>query len=501
MSAEARFALDASRLPRPILGDHPEWVELHDFAWQVAARNVKQSRGRWHLDTAWCSGAEEALNYQWVWDTCFSALYARYSGGALPSVESLDLFYEYQGDDGFISMTYDFTTGEEPYPGRINPPLFAWVEWEYYASTGDSSRFANVVPTIERLMAWIQANRTSVATGSYGPNASESDQETPLYWFADCGSSGMDDSPRTPRLAEAGRFYNWIDLSCQMALSFDRLARMHRVLGDESAAAHWHTRARRVGERINAAMWSPRSRFYHDVGLPRRLVSTKTVAGFWPLLAGICPAARIESLVEHLLDEREFNRPMPVPSLSADDPNYSEEGHYWVGGVWAPTNYMVTRGLALTGQGDLAHSIASKYIHGLCRTWREVEPHTLWESYAPEAHAPGLRPYDDSRVKPDFCGWSAIGPIAMLIENIIGIEAQLDADAIRWDIRLTEEHGVEQLWLGDTCLRLVAAKRAASDSPVEIDACSSRSVSLTLRCAGREQVCLLQPDTPVHLVI
>ena len=83
---------------------------------------------------------------------------------SIPSVwGSYDIFYQLQRDDGYISMTYDFDTGKEPYPDRINPPLFAWGEWEYYRSTGDASRFTHAVPHIEKLMDWIDLPGTNLA--------------------------------------------------------------------------------------------------------------------------------------------------------------------------------------------------------------------------------------------------------------------------------------------------------------------------------------------------
>ena len=48
------------------------------------------------MDAAW----DPERNYQWVWDTCFMALYCRYCAAQYPGVESLDNSYELQRDDG-----------------------------------------------------------------------------------------------------------------------------------------------------------------------------------------------------------------------------------------------------------------------------------------------------------------------------------------------------------------------------------------------------------------
>jgi len=501
VSEEIVHGVDLRRVPQPILGAHPEWADLHHFAWRLAAHHIRDSRGRRHMDAAW----DPSRNYQWVWDTCFMTLYCRYAADQYPGIESLDNFYELQREDGYISMTYDLNTGTEPWPERINPPLFAWVEWEYYRATGDASRFPRVVPHIERLMDWIDANRRNAPHLRLGesrelPFGEESREFYRLYYFKDCGSSGMDDSPRTPRVAEAGQFFDWIDLSSQMALSFRMLARMHSVLGDEQKAAHWRERAGQVAALINSELWCERTRFYHDRTIPRNFVAHKTAAGFWPVLAGICAPQRLDALVEHLRDEREFNRPTPVPTLSADDPNYSPEGTYWVGGVWAPTNYMITRGLMLAGRGDVAHDIAMRYLAALGRTRAAVEPHTLWECYSPEADLPGLAAYTGARVKPDFVGWTGLGPIAMLIENVIGLDVNAPEGRVHWAIRLTEEHGIRRLPVGvGAKADLHCAARTSAEEPAQVTVRSDAALTVHVRCGGRRAAIHVPEGSEAHV--
>lgn len=488
-------AVDLSKVPQPILADHPEWVDLYHFAWSLAAKHIRRSRGRLHMDVGW--GTEH--NYQWVWDSCFMALFCRYGNGEFPGMASLDNFYDLQREDGYISMTYDMDSGEEPWPDRINPPLFAWVEWEYYRQTGDSSRFARVVVPIEKLMSWIDANRRNRphrrmrATDSPPEGLGESTDTYRLYFFEDGGSSGMDDSPRAPRIPEAGQVFDWVDLSSQMALSSRMLGRMHAVLGNVEKSKYWEARACALGEIINAELWAERTRFYHDRYLPKNFLGHKTVAGFWPILAGICSRDRLNALVEHLLDEREFNRPTLIPSLSADDVNYSPQGRYWCGGVWAPTNYMITRGLMLAGRGDIAHDIALRYVGALARTYEAVSPHTLWEAYSPEEDKPAMAPYLDELVRQDFVGWTGLGPIAMLIENVIGVDVCAPERKIVWTIRRTERHGVRNLGIGDGVVDLICAPREGIESPANIEICSTVPWTAVLRRGSVEKIISLAP--------
>jgi len=487
--------IDSSKLPEPILENHPEWVDLYYKAWELCADHIKTlDDGRAYIDNAW----DPSRNYQWVWDSCFISLYSRYASQQFPCMGGVDILYSLQRDDGYIAMNYDFDKMVEPWPDpdRINPPIFAWVEWEYYLSTGDSSRFKRVVGHIEKLMEWIDNNRRTVSHREFANqhlnegDRQSSDADTPFYYFRDTGSSGLDDAPRAPRIPEVGQYYDWIDLSSQMALSFRMLSNINSVINDKDKASYWTLRAEELGAAINKCLWSDNTRFYHDRAVSFNLCTTKTVASFWPILAGICDNYRLDSLVDHLLDEREFNRHTPVPAVSADDPNYNPLGGYIASGTWAPTNYMITKGLVDQDRGDIAHMIAMKYIGVISRTYLNFKPHTIWEGYCNEEDRPCGIPYTDKLAGPDWVGWSALGPIAMLIENVIGINIDVPKRQVKWEIRLLEEHGVKNLNLGKLGhISLLCRSRSSIKDSAEVIILADRDITVQIKCGNRiEQI-------------
>jgi neutral trehalase len=61
------------------------------------------------------------------------------------------------------------------------------------------------------------------------------------------------------------------------------------------------------------------------------------------LWAGIPAAGRAKRLVGTLRDPKRFWRALPVPSVSADSPAYSDD--MWRGPVWVNHNYLVIEGL------------------------------------------------------------------------------------------------------------------------------------------------------------
>lgn len=441
--------------PTPHVASHPEWTDLTLFTWKKAHENLRldpDNPARNHMDLRW----KEDRDYQWMWDSCFMSLFGRYAPDVLPCMGSMDLFYQLQDDSGFIGMSYDFDCGIERWPGRINPPLFPWAEYAYWQTTGDASRLPSVLPHLLRHFSWLELNRKNaphrsrLATDSPEDGQGESKNNYQLYWFEDGGSSGMDDSPRTPRLPEAGRFYDWIDLSSQMAFGYRLLAEMMEHMGDLPGATECRQRFESIKQLVNRELWCERTQFYHDRIIPSQWVSSKTAAGFWPMLAGISEPHHVRGLVQHLQNPDTFGGFIPVPSLSRDDPNFAPEGVYWRGSVWAPINYMVFSGLQQSGMEELCHELACRYLLALSEIFRNYTPSTLWECLAPDDYRPALTPYTREIVRPDFVGWSGLGPTAIFIEHVLGIKVAMARREITWRLHLKEDHGIDALRTGPT---------------------------------------------------
>jgi len=189
------------------------------------------------------------------------------------------------------------------------------------------------------------------------------------------------------------------------------------------------------------------------------------------------PPARLAPFLAHLEDPRAFKRPHRIPSLAADHPDYVPSGGYWRGSVWAPTTYMVLRGLAEVGRDALAHEIGRNHLEEVVAVFQKTG--TLYENYAPESAAPG------TPAKPDFVGWTGLPPIAVLLEYVFGLRPDAPARRLRWDLRLTEAHGVRRYPLGpNVSIDLHCPARRASSDPPRIEAQASAPVELEIRWAG-----------------
>jgi len=144
-----------------------------------------------------------------------------------------------------------------------------------------------------------------------------------------------------------------------------------------------------------------------------------------------------------------FNRPHRVPTLAANEPGYRSTGDYWLGSVWAPTNTMVIRGLEASGYGSLARDIGQNHLDQVARVFEKTG--TIWENYMPDTAKPG------QPAKPDFAGWSALGPILYLLEFQIGLQPNAVSNELRWALAPNTRHGCERFRFNGHVTTLIAA--------------------------------------------
>ena len=438
------FEKNKSKLPQPILEDNNELVKLYWKAWELAFKHFKKPPEGSPFVSNYIDEAFSPSIFQW--DTIFMIMFARYGNSVFPAIQSLDNFYSRQYENGYICREIQETSGQDfVYEGRentINPPLFTWAEIETYKLTGDKSRFASVLPPLEKYAEWLERYRRKENT------------KHNLYWQTGLGS-GMDNSPRSGSA--------WVCMSSQMKMFYDGLAFIASELGEKGKADRYNSKAKDIGERINKFMWNEDDGLYYDLDDEGNQVKVKTIASFWPMLAGLCDSHKAEKLLANLKDPKRFWRVVPFPSLSADDKDYKPQGEYWLGGVWAPTDVMVIKGLDKFSFNDnygYAHAFrefatyaTQQYLEAMYEVYKRTG--TIWENYSPEFFMRGLP------AQSDFVGWSGCGPIMLLIENIIGIHADASKNEIVWYLNRIDKQGIKNLRFGKITTTLIAQKREA----------------------------------------
>jgi hypothetical protein len=485
------FATTRDQLPAPIYDENTNWVAMYWKAWELAFRNFHEpARGSGYVSQF----IDAAFNQNiFQWDTCFLTMFCNYAHPLVPGIGSLDNFYRKQYPDGEIAREIDRTTGATFGPWRnterkplftrwgwsgspadvvyrdrnapaqppfltldaLNHPIFSWAEREYFRITGDNQRLALVY---EPLVRYYRALQEYIRQGNG------------LY-MTDWAS--MDNSPRNPHLAKGGCA---VDTSSQMVMFADDLALFARILSKAEEAVRFKRDAAETAARINERMWDPAKKFYFDLTWEGTRAPVKTIAGFWPLIAGIPSKEQAGSLAAELKNTNTFHRLHRVPTLAADQPGYVPHGGYWCGAVWAPTDTMVIRGLERYGQHTLARDIALNHLGCIGEVFASTG--TLWENYAPDALAPG------KPAMKDFVGWTGIGPIVYLLEFAIGLKPDAQANALAWNLSSTNRLGCQRYRFAGHVVDLVATP---SGGRWDLHVRSDAEFTLRLTVAGREQ--------------
>ena len=419
-----------AELPIPVLPDRPLWEEMYWRAWELAWAHLRRPTAESGFVSNYIEPAYN--NHLFMWNCAFMTQFGLYGRHLFPFMGTLDNFYAKQHDDGFICREIDAQSGQDffhPYdPNGTGPNILAWAEWRYFRMTGDDGRLAQIFHPLLAYHQWSHRHRT-------WPSG--------LYWATGM-SSGMDNQPRVPDSQHHHRHWSWVDATMQAALNCYILSQMATQLGETELSLSLNEERSSLVQLINSYMWNNETKFYQDVDGNGRFSRVKSIGAYWALLdKGIVPEDRLVEFIQPLRENWAFKLDHCIPSQSADSEGYNQAGNLWRGGVWANTNYMVLKGLRNISQRALAHEIAINHLSNIASVYQHTD--TFWEYYMPESPEPG------ENAKPDFVGITGLTPIAILLEDVIGISVDWPQRRVFWDKRLdtTQEYGVRNYPLGN----------------------------------------------------
>jgi len=300
-----------------------------------------------------------------TWDSLFHALGLQHNVPHL-AFDTIRTLTSRQSADGAIPLL--ITPGMPTDSHTVHPPLLAWVITHLCERTMQIEFLDQMYPRLVRYADWFSDNRRH-DNGLYG-------------WRLDTQSqthrgqeSGMGDSPRFDSAAHLTA----VDLSSYMACEFFSLEKIARCLDKSADAQHWRQRRMETAELLNTLLWDDEDRFYYDLDEYGEFIRVKTTAGFTPLLGLVPDRDRAEAMRVHLMNANRFWSPVPVCSVSQDEPTFS--GERWRGSAHCSVNILIYYGLLAYGFLPEARRLARATLTEIMRGY--LQSGCMYEHYDP----------------------------------------------------------------------------------------------------------------------
>lgn len=152
------------------------------------------------------------------------------------------------------------------------------------------------------------------------------------------------------------------------------LGEVFALLGDDERADSWKARAEERAVTMRERMWRDGCGFFFDYDLEKQSNDTNpSLAGFFPLWAGLATDAQAERMVESWLPRFEHDGGL-VTTLD------QQAGRQWAfPNGWAPLQWLVVEGLDRYGYRQDANRIRAKWITNCATIFERTG--AMWEKY------------------------------------------------------------------------------------------------------------------------
>ena len=339
--------------------------------------------------------------FQWFWDSAFHAIALLHVDPEL-SKQELRCLMQGAQPDGFIAhmllwereahahwveREYSIRLGHSYYTATIQPPVVARAVERIFEATGDTAFVREMLPPMVRFFDWLARVRDPDNDG--------------LVAVIQPDESGLDASPKydkamgipyeppadtlptlrrsMKRLFDAYRdaapeaqplldvfLFEDVMMNSIYADGLRALAKLSRAVGAPDAD-RFERESKRTQNALMSKCWDEEAGVFWDLsGKAEEPAKVLTFTSLFPLILPDLDARVAKRLVhEHLLNEREFWLPYPVPSVAANEVSFDpawQTKTTWRGPTWVNVNWYLYWGLRAHGFDDIASELARRTV-------------------------------------------------------------------------------------------------------------------------------------------
>jgi len=371
------------------LAGHSENREIWDalqsvFAWNTIYDPIN-NRIFTPVSRSWCEGHDFVL---FEWDTYFGAYQLSWLDKDL-SYANLWAITSEITPEGIVP---NFTTGIYKSTDRSQPPVGSMVAREVYRKTGERWILDLLFDDLLKWNRWWPQYRDKDGYLCWGsnpiplrPEAGQLDLKAINKLKGAKYESGLDNSPmyddipydsirHMMKLADVGLISMYIG-DCN---ALDEIA---GIIGRKDVRKELQDRAKHYGASLKT-LWDEESGIFLNKNLETGEFSRRiSPTNFYPLLSGVPTRKQANRMIrEHFYNPEEFWGDWILPSISRNDPAYSNQ--YWRGRIWGPMNCLVYMGLSNYNLPEARADLASKSSLLLLKTFRKNR--MVHENYNPD---------------------------------------------------------------------------------------------------------------------
>ncbi len=252
----------------------------------------------------------------------------------------------------------------------INPPVLAWCMWELYQINKDADMLNRAYAPLKKYIHYIMERRDINKNHLF---EWQTDELPELFGK----ESTMDNSPRF----DDGIILDSIDLTSFVANEARYMSLIAEAIDKHGEALYWDVVFERIKNAVNELLFDEDDKIYYDRAVVSNMLKkVKSSASFLPLFAGVCENRNAMALLKFLNTPERFNRKFGVPSLSADEEEYSH--NFWRGPVHIHHSYLIAKGLEKYEMHDKANELKAKSLDAVLKEYENCA--VVYEYYCPD---------------------------------------------------------------------------------------------------------------------
>lgn len=346
------------------------------------------------------------------------------------------------------------------YYGTVDAtPLFVILAGAYYQRTADIEFIADLWPSIEKALVWID---------KYGDLDGDGFVEYSRHSARGLGNQGWRDSEDAVFHADGSLAQPPIALCEVQGYVYDaklKASLLAMMLGHEARSVQLSNEAEALRERFEKAFWCEELKTYGmALDGKKALCKVRGSNAAHCLFSGIVGAERARWVAEDISDERFFSG-WGIRTIASSEARYNPMS-YHNGSVWPHDNALAAFGMARYG----FRKVVLKILSGLFDTSTCVNLGRLPELFCGFDRSPGEKPI----LYPVAChpqAWASAA-VYFLLQSCLGLSVQAVNNKVFFDHPVLPSYlnrvTIRNLKIGEACVDLVINRQQQNDVGVNV---------------------------------